>query len=139
MFTVTAEASFCAAHCIEGHPKCGRLHGHNYNVKVVLGHEHIDAHFGFVVDFGEIKKALREFVDQLDHKFIYGSANAARRSEMLNTLSSEEKWYLSVNQTSAESLAEHIYNSLGAYKPFILEVSVWETPTNQATYLPKSS
>ena len=50
-----------------------RLHGHNYRVSVrVEGRLGPD---GYVIDFGDIKKAAREICDELDERVIVPSAN----------------------------------------------------------------
>ena len=39
MFSISKQFHFCASHIIEGVPEghpCGRLHGHNYVVELVL-------------------------------------------------------------------------------------------------------
>lgn len=59
---------FDAAHFIPGHPKCGRLHGHTYAISCVVHGE--PAANGFILDFGEVKAALRALADRLDHKVI---------------------------------------------------------------------
>jgi 6-pyruvoyltetrahydropterin/6-carboxytetrahydropterin synthase len=62
--------SFNAAHHLPRVPighKCNRNHGHNYEVGVVVEGE-IDPARGWVVDFEEIKKAVKPLVDQLDHR-----------------------------------------------------------------------
>jgi 6-pyruvoyltetrahydropterin/6-carboxytetrahydropterin synthase len=55
---------FAAAHVIQGHPKCGRMHGHNYQLlaKVYGSSEEW-------LDFEDIKRKVDQFVDeQYDHK-----------------------------------------------------------------------
>lgn len=59
---------FDAAHFIPGHPKCGRLHGHTYAISCVVHGE--PAANGFILDFGEVKAALRAIADRLDHKVL---------------------------------------------------------------------
>lgn len=59
---------FDAAHFIPGHPKCGRMHGHTYAISCVVHGE--PAANGFILDFGEVKAALRAVADRLDHKVL---------------------------------------------------------------------
>lgn len=69
--TVFVDFGFEAAHMLPGLPeghKCSRLHGHSYKVRVYVAGE-LDRN-GFVVDFGDIKKAARPVFDQLDHNFL---------------------------------------------------------------------
>ncbi|MGE2814159.1 6-carboxytetrahydropterin synthase QueD [Mycobacterium heidelbergense] len=61
----TFEAAHFLPNVAAGH-QCGFLHGHSY--KVVVGVKGIpDSHTGFVVDFAEIKCAIKPVLDQLDH------------------------------------------------------------------------
>ncbi|GAA3283975.1 6-carboxytetrahydropterin synthase QueD [Dactylosporangium vinaceum] len=66
------EFTFEAAHRLpqvpEGH-KCARLHGHSYRVQVhVVGAVYPTS--GWVMDFGDIKKAFQPLHDQLDHYYL---------------------------------------------------------------------
>ena len=57
---------FAAAHIISGHPKCGRMHGHNYLlIARVYGKS------SEWLDFEEIKKAVDGLIDEkYDHRDI---------------------------------------------------------------------
>jgi len=66
------EFTFEAAHRLpnvsDGH-KCARLHGHSYRVAVHVSGE-VEADTGWVMDFGDIKKAVAPVIDQLDHYYL---------------------------------------------------------------------
>jgi 6-pyruvoyltetrahydropterin/6-carboxytetrahydropterin synthase len=66
------EFTFEAAHRLpnvpEGH-KCARLHGHSYRVQLHVQGD-VDAEAGWVMDFGEIKKAFQPLRDRLDHYYL---------------------------------------------------------------------
>jgi 6-pyruvoyltetrahydropterin/6-carboxytetrahydropterin synthase len=66
MFIVKACITFSAAHKIEGHPRCGNIHGHNYRVCVGVEEEKpLD------VDLDELEAWLREHVyERFDHKYL---------------------------------------------------------------------
>jgi 6-pyruvoyltetrahydropterin/6-carboxytetrahydropterin synthase len=66
---------FSSAHFItfKGH-QCEALHGHNYRVGV-RAEGTIDDECLFVVDFSIIKKLVRKFVDQIDHKVLLPTRN----------------------------------------------------------------
>jgi 6-pyruvoyltetrahydropterin/6-carboxytetrahydropterin synthase len=57
---------FAAAHIIAGHPKCGRMHGHNYQLLVkVYGHS------SEWLDFEDIKRKVDQLIDEkYDHRDI---------------------------------------------------------------------
>jgi 6-pyruvoyltetrahydropterin/6-carboxytetrahydropterin synthase len=66
------EFTFEAAHRLpqvpEGH-KCARLHGHSYRLEVHVRGE-VDPTAGWVMDFGDIKAAVKPVVEQLDHYYL---------------------------------------------------------------------
>ena len=53
------------AHHLPGHERCGSLHGHTYQVDVFIEGEHKG---GMLLDFADIKKALRAVLADYDHK-----------------------------------------------------------------------
>jgi hypothetical protein len=55
--------SFEAAHQLDGHPKCGYLHGHSYNYIVIIRSSTIHDETGFVLDFS----AISEYFNKFDH------------------------------------------------------------------------
>ncbi|MCL1904544.1 MAG: 6-pyruvoyl tetrahydropterin synthase family protein [Methanomassiliicoccaceae archaeon] len=57
---------FSACHFIPGHEKCSRLHGHSYIVRARL--EGDPGVSGMVMDFVDIKRALKQIAEEMDHK-----------------------------------------------------------------------
>ena len=57
---------FSACHFIPRHEKCSRLHGHTYILRLRL--EGDIGKDGMVMDFVSLKKELRKFVEELDHR-----------------------------------------------------------------------
>ena len=55
---------FDSMHLLPGHPKCGVPHGHTYRVAVEVEGPIVD---GMVMDFGLLKRSLREILKPLDH------------------------------------------------------------------------
>lgn len=110
---------FAAAHIIPGHPKCGRMHGHNYRVEVCLVSDRLDGN-GFVMDFGDVKSALNKIVSALDHTYLNDSL---------------PKEY---QPPSAENLAYYFFSELKQRLPFgrVSSVKVWETQNQWAEYQP---
>lgn len=69
MYRITKTFGFSASHVLdglpEGHP-CGRWHGHNYKVELILGAESLDQ-VGFVVDYRALDM-FRSFLETVfDH------------------------------------------------------------------------
>ena len=62
----TQGLKWSAAHVIPGHPKCGRLHGHDYTVDVKIqmpaSMENVETiqKKGYLLDYGDIKKVAKE-------------------------------------------------------------------------------
>ncbi|WUH98836.1 6-carboxytetrahydropterin synthase QueD [Spirillospora sp. NBC_00431] len=109
------EFTFEAAHRLpnvpDGH-KCARLHGHSYRVKVYVSGE-VDPLMGWLMDFAEIKAAVKPVIDRLDHYY-------------LNEVPGLE------NPTS-EQLAKWIWDQLTARLP-LSAVIVRETCTSGCVY-----
>ncbi|VVB69937.1 Dihydroneopterin monophosphate aldolase [uncultured archaeon] len=60
---------FDAAHSLPGYKgKCARLHGHTYQVEMVV--EGQVGEEGFVLDFYQLKKILATALQDLDHSFL---------------------------------------------------------------------
>lgn len=110
------EFTFEAAHRLpnvpEGH-KCQRLHGHSYKV-IVHVEAPVDPDSGWVMDFGDLKKAFKPLEAQLDHYY-------------LNDIEGLE------NPTS-EVLARWIWERLKPTLPDLSALTVRETCTSGCTY-----
>lgn len=104
----TFEAAHRLPHVPEGH-KCARLHGHSFQVAIHVAGEP-DAHFGWIVDFDEIKSAWRPLHERLDHRY-------------LNEVPGLE------NPTS-EILARWIWNEIRPALPGLSRVVIRETCTS---------
>ena len=122
MFEVSAEETFSAGHALRGYKgKCENVHGHNYRVRVTLAGEQLDAN-GLLIDFVEIKRAMREVIEKLDHKLL----NDVPPFDTLNP--------------SAENMARYFFDEvsreLASAPARVAEVKLWETETATATYRP---
>lgn len=126
---------FCYGHRLVGYAgKCSRLHGHNAKVEVVLESRRLDDQ-GFVVDFSEAKRLLKEVVDKdFDHLMIlkFDDPVADVLAGMGETLK-----VINVPPT-AEYLAEillekarHTFH-LSPLPCAVVEVRFWETDDSMA-------
>jgi 6-pyruvoyltetrahydropterin/6-carboxytetrahydropterin synthase len=97
---------FEAAHELPRHPgKCRNLHGHSYELFVIVDGP-VDPESGMVVDFSDLKKMVRrEVVDPLDHKY-------------LNDL---------IENPTAELVAVWIWNRLAPELAGLVEIELRET------------
>jgi 6-pyruvoyltetrahydropterin/6-carboxytetrahydropterin synthase len=64
----TFEAAHRLPHVPDGH-KCGRLHGHSYQVTVHVEGA-VDPHTGWIQDFADLSAAMRPLLDCLDHYYL---------------------------------------------------------------------
>jgi 6-pyruvoyl tetrahydropterin synthase/QueD family protein len=106
MHTISKTFDFSAAHKVVGHPKCGRLHGHNYKMTVWVTGPLDDN--GMVIDYGKLKElVMLSMFSQLDHRFIVGQANMDAKDPMIDKRYQNEFVLLDgVIQTTAEELAK---------------------------------
>lgn len=143
MFRITREYWFSAAHRIEGHPKCGRLHGHNYKVEVQVTMDRLDKQ-GMVLDFGDLDRVVKPIVDELDHRYMISQYNLAAHDPYAVIATSEGHGVeLPCQASTAEMLAkyfvEEVERCLRMMYPSMngntgITVVVWETPKSTATY-----
>jgi 6-pyruvoyltetrahydropterin/6-carboxytetrahydropterin synthase len=114
---VSKEFSFDSAHFLhEYEGKCKHLHGHTYKLQVgMIGK--VDER-GIAIDFGEMKRIVRErVVDRLDHR------NLNEMLPMMNTTA--ENMVVWMFEQIDDSLKEE-----GWYPRIRLEwARLWETPT----------
>lgn len=129
MFEVRVEAAFSAAHFLKDyHGKCERLHGHNYKVYAHVRGSRLDAG-GMLLDFSELKKALRAVCGELDHRNL-NDFDFFRQNP------------------SAERIAMYLYDGITRQLPALRKdgtdggdarlyaIDVFETDTSRARYCP---
>jgi len=70
MYELMIKTDFAAAHQIkEAGGACERLHGHTWQVKVFLQGEKLNKN-DMLIDFREVKKMVKDWVDKLDHQYL---------------------------------------------------------------------
>jgi 6-pyruvoyltetrahydropterin/6-carboxytetrahydropterin synthase len=120
MFELTVHDGFAAAHNLRGYKgQCENLHGHNWRVTVVVGADELDE-LGMVMDFRDIKKALSEVLERLDHGYL-----------------NEVEPFDEINPTT-EYLSRYIADELESNLPSrvsVRRVSCWESERCGATYI----
>lgn len=142
-----------AAHFItfRGHT-CETLHGHNYRLGVTVEGP-IDAECLFVVDFAILKRVVRRYVDQMDHKVLLPTNNpkVAYRTqgnltlvdyfgELTYQFPTKDCALLPVANTTAEMLAEWVAKGVRAdleregCQLSFLEIEVEESFGQSASY-----
>ena len=119
-YTLKVQVDFAAAHSLRDYPgDCARLHGHNWKVEVEVTALRLDA-VGMGLDFRTIRRAAREVVDRLDHRYL----NEIPPFDELNP--------------TAEHIAAHIFRELAARlndeRVRVSAVTVWETERASVRY-----
>ena len=113
---------FSACHFIPRHDKCGRLHGHIYAISArIHGGQQEN---GMVFDFIDLKRAMREIADDLDHRVLLPGNSSIVSLDLGETsidVDVEGKHYsfpvedcavLDVSVCSAEELAKFVLGVL---------------------------
>lgn len=121
MYLVRVEADFAAAHFLSHYNgKCERMHGHNYKVRVWARGAVLDEG-GMLLDFGELKGALRKVLEDFDHHLLNDDP-------------------VFKNDPSAERIAAAIFERVAALLPGapLHAVEVFETETSMARYEPNA-
>ena len=137
MYTITAEESFDSAHFLKGYDgKCANIHGHRWRVLVTAGAEELSSGAqtrGMIMDFGDLKKALREETEALDHLFIVEKDSLRRETK--DALSEEGFRIFEVDfRPTAENFSKYFFDRFCERDIPVLEVTVFETPNNRASY-----
>jgi 6-pyruvoyltetrahydropterin/6-carboxytetrahydropterin synthase len=114
MNIISKEFHFSASHQLfglnENHP-CGRVHGHNYIIKIYLKGE--PNKNGFVQDYGELKPIQSWIDNNLDHKHL---------NDVFDF------------QPSVEMMSKYIYELFKPQFPLISAIEMSETPKTNCRY-----
>lgn len=137
MFKLTANASFDSAHFLSGYNgKCANIHGHHWTLEVSINGEELQQtgeKRGMLIDFCDLKKALRDLADSFDHTLIYEKDTL--KGATLTALKDENFSLVEVPfRPTAENFARHFYELLSFQGLPVCSVTVYETPDNYATY-----
>ncbi|NEP12564.1 MAG: 6-carboxytetrahydropterin synthase [Symploca sp. SIO2C1] len=131
MHSVTKVIDFCYGHRLLNYSgKCQHLHGHNGIVEIEIESNSLDE-LGMVVDFGEIRKAVKGWIDSnLDHRMIL-----CRQDPVIEFLvQMGEPLYLMDENPTAENIAKHIYKQVQSQGFKVRKIGLWETPSSYASY-----
>ena len=120
MFVLKIVTDFASAHSLRDYPgDCSRLHGHNWQVEVMVSSQVLDES-GIAIDFREIKKQTKVVVKRLDHQYL----NEIQPFDVLNP--------------TAENIAKYLFDEIGVLinnkDVIVKEVTIWETPRSAVTF-----
>jgi 6-pyruvoyltetrahydropterin/6-carboxytetrahydropterin synthase len=131
MYRVTREIEFCYGHRLLNYEgKCRHLHGHNARVVIALESLALDDR-GMLVDFGEIKQGVQEWIDAtLDHTMLL-----CRDDPILPVLLAHgERVFVMESNPTAENIARLIFEQTARSGLPVAEVVLWETDKCHASY-----
>jgi 6-pyruvoyltetrahydropterin/6-carboxytetrahydropterin synthase len=131
MFQVMQRIEFCYGHRLLNYSgKCRFLHGHNGVAEIKLAADELDER-GMLVDFTDIKKSLRTWIDeQLDHRMILNE-NDPYLPVFEERL---EPVIVIPDNPTAENIAKLIYTQAKKFGFPVYAVTLWETRNSCATY-----
>ena len=136
MYILSAEAEFDSAHFLSGYDgKCSNIHGHRWKTVVEIQGEKLNTEGqlrGMLTDFGDLKKDVKALADSLDHAFIIETGTL--KTELLEMLKKRFRIIEFPFRPTAENFAEYVYNEMEKKGYDVLTATVFETPTNKATY-----
>lgn len=123
MFELKVMNKFAAAHQLKMvGEKCENLHGHNFKVEAFVAGEELN-NAGVLLDFGIVKKALKEIMERLDHKFLNEMAPFNESSAS--------------SENIAVYVATELQKAVDDDSVRVSRVRVWESDNACATYTPK--
>lgn len=153
---ITKEVEWDMGHRVPNHKsKCRNPHGHRYRMQVILSgqiiHEKGVSDEGMLIDFSDIKKIAKDFVDEeLDHGFMYYKGDEimedffqVHQYHASSVVDKEKSFkYIKVNFIpTAENMAKWIFEQLApkftdTYKTDLRlhAIKLWETPTSFVEY-----
>lgn len=137
MYQLKTEADFDSAHFLSGYTgKCSNLHGHRWHVEIEIKSQHLEKTGqgrGMLVDFGDLKKDLKELADSLDHTMIYEENTL--RPKTLEALTEEGFRLVKVPfRPTAENFSEYFFRKMKEKGYPVKKAIVYETPNNCAAY-----
>ena len=116
---LTKTFTFEAAHDLPTFPpdhKCRRLHGHSFQFDVVVAGE-VEESKGYLIDYGDIKKAVEPIVEILDHHYL---------NEIKN-----------LSNPTSENIARWLWEQIKPILPQLATIIVHETCTSTCEYAGK--
>ncbi len=137
MYTIKAKQHFDSAHFLYGYEgKCRNIHGHRWEVETEVYSESLQSDGqcrGMVIDFGDLKRDLKEIADYFDHCLIM--ERGTLKESTLDALLSENFRVVEVDfRPTAENFAKFIFDEMSKKGYKVRCATVYETPDNCAAY-----
>lgn len=107
--------------------KCGRIHGHTYNV--VCHFKFNEMKDGVTMLFSDIDKVVEPIIKQYDHHFLL-----FREDSLCDVLNMANEPFIELPfETSAENMALWIFNQIKTHLP-IVKIELAETKSSNVIY-----
>ena len=132
MYIVKTEDSFDSAHFLARYNgKCRNIHGHRWRVVIEIAGENLDD--GMVVDFTDIKAALKSLTDNLDHSLVMEKDTLKPQTYECRV---DEGFRIMIMdfRPTAENFAKYFFDEIKNKGFNIRAAEVYETPNNCARY-----
>ena len=132
MYIVKTEDSFDSAHFLARYNgRCRNIHGHRWRVVIEIAGENLDD--GMVVDFTDIKAALKALTDNLDHSLVMEKDTL--KPQTYECLVDEGFRIMIMDfRPTAENFAKYFFDEIKNKGFNIRAAEVYETPNNCARY-----
>lgn len=120
LFTLKVMLEFSAAHALRGYVgDCARVHGHNWKVEAEIKARGLND-IGIALDFKDMRKAMKEIIDTLDHQFL----NELPPFDRLNpTAENLAMWFFTQMKPIVQAEQQHL-----------AAVRIWETDRCSVRY-----
>nr|MDO8075784.1 6-pyruvoyl tetrahydropterin synthase family protein [Candidatus Freyarchaeota archaeon] len=142
-----ADLNFSAAHFLVRHPKCERIHGHNYRITIEIESDELNSR-QMIVDFMDVRRVVREICQEMDHHVLVpAKAEEIEIKEMGEEIEIRvngrryvfprgDVLILPIEATTVEKISEHIFKQLKSSLPrgLKLRVSVEEAEGSIASF-----
>ena len=137
MYQLKTEADFDSAHFLSGYTgKCSNIHGHRWHVEIEIESRNLEKkgqERGMLVDFGDLKRDLKDLADSMDHTLIYEENTL--RPKTLEALNEEGFHLVKVPfRPTAENFSEYFFRKMKEKGYPVKRAVVYETPNNCAAY-----
>jgi queuosine biosynthesis protein QueD len=137
MYYLKSEQSFDSAHFLANYEgKCKNIHGHRWRVVVEIKSATLQTEKqldGMVVDFGQLKKDIKEEVDFFDHALIIEKNTL----KLVTYTALKEEGFRVIEldfRPTAEQFSKYFYDRIVNRGYQVKSVAVYETPSNAAIY-----
>jgi len=137
---------FSSSHFIVGHEKCGRIHGHNFSLSVEISGPLDETNY-FVVDFIDVKNAIKDEIDKLDHRLLIPAQSKdiviEETEDNYNfsflgknySIPKGDVYMLPLPAVSSEMLAKHFYDVIAPkFEGYKIKVTIGESASSFAEY-----